>query len=638
MGRGGSGENGLGEMRAAGAATQTEIRYELQLLQSAGLISPGELVHLAGGQAVELQDGDPTLAMRGLAQVEGVELQSDGSYMVTFADGRTALVDLEEGGVAFPDGTESQTLTAGALYAALGARASGAPVDFDPKAASLYSDLAAARARLLDYPNNPDAFRAFAQAAVRAGDQILPGQIGVNEDDLTRRAEGAPMPTEEERNCGMAANLQRARSLVKRALQGPEPDEAALGLLYQVNEDNEVVLPEQEFAERAEAASRLSGGADPSVLIPESNIKLEPELDEDGNPTGQFVSVGPYYLGLEEQAKMQSMRYDLDLGTRGFIFRGPPGSGKDAFVKEFAALSRRPYKAFNLGGRTDLTQIKGGDSLEPQEVFEERWEEVRDAKGKVKRDKDGEPVMEKKLAKVGVIPVTGEQVGELVKWMKEPSCVVIQEPEGQEEDLVQLHSAIGDNLGDPNRRFVMIDSSSGSTHRVHPDCTIFITYNDREGQAKIPDATQDRTLNMDFEYPPVEQEAERMAQIVTGMLKSNTSHPGLDREYTADELKPMVLVAQEARKAAVEGSVEMGELGARQTARAYCRLLMHGYDQSEDPVTAMCENLTFLYDRKEYSADERLQMLRDTIIADQHGRLHDIARAAEKVAAENIGE
>lgn len=637
MGRGGTEGIANAAGLRGGVIQEKETIYNLQMLQQAGLVSDGELLKLAEGQPFELHDGDPAVAMRGLANVEGVELQSDGSYQVTFQDGTTALVDLDIGGVAFQDGSENQTLAAGALYAALGARASGAPLEYDQKSAALFSDLAAARARMLDSPGDPEAFRAFAQAAVQAGQGALPGNIEINDPDLMRRAAGEPMPSEEERNVRQASRLRRAQDAVRRALSGPDREQAELGLLYQVDDKNELVLPEQQFAERAEAASRLAGGGDPSILIPENKIKLEKERDENGNPTGQNISVGEYHLGLDEQSKMQKIRRALDRGQRFFILRGPPGTGKDTFAEQFAALSRRPYKAFNLGGRTDLSQMKGGDSLREQPVYQESWEPVRDAKGKIKKDKDGEPVLEQKLVQVGSIPVTGEQVGDLVKWMKEPSCVVLQEPEGQEEDLVQMHQALGDRLGDPTKRFVMIDSSSGTTHRVHPDCTIFISYNARPGQSEIPDATKDRALNMDFEYPPVEQEAARMARAVTNVMKGTQDFPGLNREYTADELMPMAKIARQARQAHEDGSMNTG-LGFRESVSSYCELLQSGYDQDEDPVTSMCENLTFLFDRNDYSFDERLQNLRDTVIADQHGALHDIARAAEKVAAKQRGK
>jgi hypothetical protein len=640
MGRGGGLENshpGAGGLRTT-AFVEHLVSHDLGLFSLSDPSAEGELIELPDGTMIEIGADDPALLMRGLAQVGGVELQSDGSYKVTFLDGTTALVDLDQGAVAFSDGSDGQAMTAGALYAALAQRASGAPIDFDPETADKFAALAQAQAALRDNPNDPEALRAFAQAAIAAGEgaNALPDNISINDPDVLRRLEGRPMPSEEESNSRLARRLKRARDAVSRAISGPDPSDAAFGLLHQVNEDNEVVLPEKEFAERREAASRLAGGADPSVLIPENKIELENELDEDGNPTGQVKSTGEYYLGLEEQAKMQKLRRALDRGQRFFILRGPPGAGKDTFAEQFSALSQRPYRAFTLGGRVDLSQLKGGDSLREQPVYEERWEPVRDAKGKVKKDKEGEPVLEKKMAHVGSIPVTGEQVGELVKWMKEPSCVVLQEPENQQEDLVQMHQALGDRLGDPNKRFVMIDSSSGTVHRVHPDCTIFITHNAREGQAEIPDATKDRALNLDFDYPPVEQEAERLARAVTNVMKEADDSPGLNREYTADELMPMALVAQQARRAHEDGSVTTG-LGFRSTVTSYCELLQSGYDQDEDPVTSMCENLEYLLDRNDYDGDERLQLLRDTIIADQHGRLHDIAKAAEKVAAEHFG-
>lgn len=593
MGRGGNDGN---ENGAVARGNLPETTVELQQLTATDPARVGELVELPDGTKIEIGADDPALLMAGLAEVESVQPQLDATHLVRFADGEEVLVDLPNGAVAFT-GEHSQTRLVAAVHAALAERAASAPEHLEDEFAALN----AARAAFHDNPNGPESYRNYVKVLAAKGAEELSGEIAVNPTKLRRRLTGEKEPKKRSRR------LRGMQEMISRALEGPNPSEAAYGVLYQVNQQGKVQLPEKEFEERREAAKRLGGLG----LIPE--IKIDIEKTEDG----EIVSKGEYYFGHQEQELFAEMRNRTAVGERFFIFRGPPGTGKDSAAKQFAALSRRPYIAFNVGPGFDWEQQIGGDGLGPQEIY----------------DDDGNLI--------NVVPTTKQIVGPLSRWAQEPSMIVIQEPEGMENELVRLHSAAGDNVGDPTGRYITINSSAGEERiPVHPDCIIVLTYNSGEEDIRFKPALHDRAGNFDFEYPPAEEEAKRIAQMVTKAMQYQSEAPGLQREFTPEEVMPLVKIAERARNAHQKNPADfVGTPGARQMAKFYCSLLLHGYRKDEDPVITSSSALRYLLPGSEnMSVEERDRKLRETVLSDHYTELHDIGMAAREVGKRDRGE
>ena len=85
---------------------------------------------------------------------------------------------------------------------------------------------------------------------------------------------------------------------------------------------------------------------------------------------------------------------------------------------------------------------------------------------------------------------------------------------------------------------------------VHPECIIVFTYNSGAEDIRFKSALHDRMGNFDFEYPDVETESRRYAKMVTKMMALQQEAPELQREYSPEEMLPVVRIIERALQAA----------------------------------------------------------------------------------------
>jgi hypothetical protein len=69
----------------------------------------GEVLRLEDGQELVVDAETPALIARGLAQITSIRRREDGLYFVRYADGSTALLDIDGPRIAFSNGPASPT-------------------------------------------------------------------------------------------------------------------------------------------------------------------------------------------------------------------------------------------------------------------------------------------------------------------------------------------------------------------------------------------------------------------------------------------------------------------------------------------------------------------------------------------------
>lgn len=478
-----------------------------------------------------------------LEGVVSATFETPGKYTIVFKDGSKALVDTNANSVAFAAGEYTEDQLQAALVAAHSERSRYVdPLGADDEELVLADALGFVQ-------DNPDeaAMMAYAKAG---GNYLLSqdGNVTVNAPKL--RAELASIESGNEEAAAPYSPRLQARKRAQ-ALQSFFKEAAAIGgVRGPVNAlamgVNRAEGPSDfEIEERSDAAKQLG------VEIPESRIDLDPKED------GTFESKGAYHVGEAESARFSVIRNRIALGNRSFILRGPPGTGKDSFMQEVAAIYKMPMQVFNIGPTFSLEDAIGGDGLEATQVV----------------DKNGN---------ISQAPQSAQIKGPLARALEHPCMVVIQEPEGFENDMVRIHSVFGDNVGAPESRYLTFNSSSGEQRLdVHKDAIVALTYNPGKEDIKFKTALHDRACNLDFEYPDAEQEAERIAKMVTRVMareEVKDEAPGLSREYSAEEVMPMVRYMETLRNAHKENPDVFIEMpGSRTTVHSMCDLLMQGY-------------------------------------------------------------
>jgi MoxR-like ATPase len=418
--------------------------------------------------------------------------------------------------------------------------------------------------------------------------------------------------------------IQQTRMAQAGAVAGCDAPQA---LLYRLDGEQIYGPTSAELAQRRQAAERLGG----EHLIPECLIAF----DDEGRSTGD------YECGPQEHTFFALIRNRLAVGQRAFAFRGPPGSGKDTFAQQIAAIRLAPCVAFNIGPTYSFEDAIGTDGLRARTVVtEDRLvrqpdREVVLADGSIKVIAGGETLVPGLRT---VVPVSARIEGPLTRAVREDCVVVIQEPEGMENEAVRLHSIAGDRVGDPGHRYLTVNSSEGEIQvPVHPECIVIFTYNSGEEDVRFKTALHDRMGNLDFEYPDLETEARRFANMVTKMMNHQTEAPELRRTYTADEVLPMVRVLERARAAHAHYPQDFVETpGSRQGVHCFCDLLLQGYSGDEAPVDTMAVMLQYLLPGSEIMPVEQRQLkIREVLLADEVDALNEIAQQAALVMEEN---
>lgn len=376
----------------------------------------------------------------------------------------------------------------------------------------------------------------------------------------------------------------------------------------------------EDIAARETSAKALGG----VQLIPEITIAF----DEYGRSSGE------YECGYQEQMFFALIRNRLAVGQRAFAFRGPPGSGKDTFAQQIAAIRHAPFVAFNIGPNYSFEDAIGTDGLKPQTVVtpdrtvKQPDQRITNADGTVNILQGGDMLVPGAQT---TVPVSAQIEGPLARAVKEDAVVVIQEPEGMENEAVRLHSVAGDRVGDPNHRYLTVNSAGGDLFiPVHPECILIFTYNSGKEDVRFKTALHDRMGNLDFEYPDQEAEARRYARMVSTMMKQQTLAPELARDYLPEELLPMVRVMERARNAHAQDPEDFKDMpGSRQAVHCYCDLLLLGYAGDVDPVETMSSMLCYLLPGSDLmTIEERKLKIREVLTSDERDALMDLSQRA----------
>lgn len=623
--------------RSRAAGTEIDLQDFLAAEHDPG--AAGELIAY-GSEMVALQADDPVLAMRGLAAVDRLTYHpSSGHYEVFFTDGSRAMVSVDPAGVALESGEEDPVLIHGSLYAAQAQRARHAP----DSAPARVLDLGDAESWRREAPGDGEALRLAAKAAVALNEDGDP--VSVNPSSLVAelgRDVSVPNPVQRRR-----AARKRMADLVDRVakvVKGPTPHLAPSALLFNADANGVVEIPNYE--EKLASARRLGG----EHLIPQSKIDYEEIdlVDEDGNPvldpdTGEQMvdrkMTGEYHIGPQEEELISLVRNRIvNGGQRFMIFRGPQGTGKNAAASEIAAMLGMPLVQINLGPRYDINDALGGEGLAPAELYDD-VPVIDPQTGLPKVDPDTkEVVTEKKL--ITAVAASKQIVGILTRAAQEKCVICLDEIEGTEADFVQLHGALGSDVGDPTKRFISVNSMSGAySIPVDPDCIIIANFNSGAQEVHLPSATHDRAINFEFDYPEPEDEDKMLATMVTSLMNAKEEDgtlrleaPGLAREYTAEDVKPIGDIVRRLRNAHKNDPDTFIDFpGGRQAAYMFYDVMKQGYDENEDAVRFMRHNLRYLLPGWNNMSSEERDGLLSEQFREYEGELNELVQLAGKI-------
>jgi MoxR-like ATPase len=607
----------------------------------------GDLVRLQSGVEVEITDSDAALTLKGLARVTGASqhgLRAD-SIIVDFEDGSKAFVDLETLGVAFHPEDHDPEQVHGALAAALGLRAYNTDHHkLDERGNAFANQFGTFRLLMRNLnEQDPEQVQDFMRAFAGASHQAiatLSDDVSVGDPRLARLL--ARQTTPQPRLRTRAIARERAKRLqrkvanafsaghrnpyvpVFRDLTETDMETRLKDVGLTIQPDDLERSKEWPNMSKGEERMRLEAARILGVEIPRTRVDLD--YDEDGRP----VSIGEYVMGPQEHTLFDLIQNMVALNRRALAFEGEPGTGKDEAAREVAALLSLPFVQINFGPKTSIEDLLGGETLQP------RTHTTRDGRSKT-------------------VTESAQHLGELGRALKVPSVIVIQEPEGKQDEFVRLHSILGDNVGTTEGRSFTVNSPSGDmVHKVHDDAYIIFTYNGNKGAVRFKQAFYDRVHHFTFEYPSEEEEAKRYAKVADLMLRDNPDMPrSLQRETTIDDVMPVVKLIRQARMSARDDSSDvLVTPGGRQGVMVYQDLLWAGWnisgydrmspDERDRASTTAAQNtvksaLSYIYPHARMDANERNALIETVLLADLSSELKAVVDKGALARTRSLG-
>jgi hypothetical protein len=669
MGRGQTGTDNLNIGTTSRGSAVQQILSEKQFMitrkefidDEFNLDAVGELVELNNGSLtaspsqLALTNEDPALAIKGLAKVKSVSfLNAEKKYKVEFYDEMEAMVVLVPPMVALSGGQNSPQHIHAALYAAQAHAArigkSGSP---ERKA------LAKASSIQREMPTDEQALRDLANAAVAYNQSLDYEAVDINDPEMLQALEPEKGFNSLQDELNGDSDQDFIMQQISKAMNGPNPDMASRALLYAVNEEtNDVELPLDLFSERREAAKRLGG----EHLIPDSHISTEQrpkktgEYDKNGDPIYETdangdvimedVSVGEFHLTSQVKSIMEQWRYNVVEGDTGLvIMRSDPGQGKNAITREIGAQMGMPVMEVNFGPSYDVNDALGSEGLGPAEVFEETTRPKQtgqfneDGSPIYETDKNGNIVSETISEFKGSATTSRQTLGPITRYAKEPCIIVMNEPEGIEDTLVQMNEAFGSQLGDRTQRYLSPNSSSGdASHSVHPDCIFVLTYNPGPNEIQMPPSVHSRALNIHMDPLSEEEDAEKLASMVSKVMKGQRGCPGIARDFTADEVMPFVRIRkhlQNLHRTQPQDYISLTD--DRQAALMFNTLMKSAYYGQKNAISTMTQTQRFLLPGNyNMTPEERDSKLREAL-QDQYTDLQNLASLAKEAKTKHEG-
>lgn len=589
-------------------------------------LAAGEVVEIEGVGSLVNDEDTPALTASGIADVKKVTRRGAGLYRVVFTDGEQALVSLGDGSISVahsldPEAPQAQINGAIAAALAFDARFAGeaSPTDTQVALADAQHDF--------EINPTPESLAAYAAAAQKAMAESA-DEVVLADSELHRQlSQGRPDRPLSPRAQARAQAEAWRQGFARRTANMPR-SQAAMALLHAVDEDTGqlVGIDENEFADRARQAEELG------VNVPDLKIAF--------NENGE--SIGAFEVGVQEEEFFDLIRSREQVGQRTIIMRGDPGTGKSEMAEQIAAIHGMGLVKINVGPGFNIEDAIGGDGLTSEAI----------------KDEDGNVI--------GAATVSTQLEGPLTRAVQRKSVVVIEEPEGMENEMVRLHSVAGDKVGDPTQRYVIVNAAAGEMRiPVHPDCRLIFTYNSGEEDVRFKTALHDRALNLDFEYPTQEQEANRYARMTSEMLTHQVIAPNIrpkkeevtsddgelldikwENEITPAQVLPVVRAMEKLRnvhKAHPEDFVD--QPGARQGAHIFTDLYLGGwlaYDASqEDPYEpvrsvqkTVQKSLRYVLPGSAQMNESQRDTMLDEVLADEIDELHEIAMAGARAREE----
>lgn len=628
---------GRGKKRFGGAhanavsATSDSQSFEEGQIALADLLAHGEDIRSAG-QVLSLDGGDlvldldtPALIARGLTGISALKQRPDGLYFVRFADGETALLDLDGLRVAISNGT---SINDPRLYGALAcakASQSFAEGDLDGEALNgLYRDFR-------DDPADPAIVQALAQQA-GAALHTIDGDLTLNDCTLQDKL-------------GLNAAATPSKRSARISRRGPMVSFAAAR--------SEVTGAFSEAKEDSANMKQLKGmvfGWDDDTDAP---LELHPKLQEMGaaasaaldRPVVDDGFIDDLYLNDTLTQSLGTLFERYTVGQRTFAAMGHQGTGKDTLFRTVAAVLGRPLVNLSGGKGVQVQEWIGGEALKPYEVYDNCHE--------CAKCKDGKPDECAKKKLVAAFNISAVQYGMLTTALQQPCVVHISEIRGMEDQMYALADVLGSGVGDEaTNRFLTINSPSGTeTIQVDPHCILALSWNPDVDDWRPYDATMRRIGIFCFDPLGVDEEARRIESMTLNILKQQPSFTelhdlkSLKVDVAGEEVDYAKPIAEFQKRFANAVEAQSDEISSSASPQLFSYFLSDiilkaanqatTTDDAAAPEQAIQWSLTMLegYMNQNLPHEERKKKL-TKLLGDAQGPLGDLVAHVRKLVSE----
>lgn len=283
--------------------------------------------------------------------------------------------------------------------------------------------------------------------------------------------------------------------------------------------------------------------------------------DELGVPVAE---VNPNLIMTPQLSRFGAMIRDwTDMGGRSYGLYGPHGTGKNAFMDQIGATLGMAVVEMDFGEGFTVQDAIGATGLGPVQTSDGTW-----------------------------IQGTTEEQGKLTRLSTHKVIAVCNEVESQRNQLESLHNLLGARFGEPDRRFVTINSPSGNAMNIQadPDFALALTWNPGREDARLKEATMDRLLAMEFTYGSPEEEAEKVAKQLTARIGGKEGFLG--RDVTVEDVLPDIKFAAVCREAYNQNELEY-QMGFRKILQYSGIRLLQKQENKEDATATALECIKF---------------------------------------------